>query len=194
MFEEWKVGNKWCFCLSTRFEWHLHKFNVYWIVSSVFFFLFGVGIWRLMLALYRWFVFDLQKEKSTFEVLETLEEKIRDIQDFSVSTQQRQKRFIGTFLLVSIGFYIICSVIFYFAFFPPTLQKRIIYSTPLLIFPFLWVYIELNIVVFGFTSHSGRIFDRVFNSVCFGMISGSCCVNHYSAGFSKEKSVEIRLN
>jgi len=28
-------------------------------------------------------------------------------------------------------------VIFYFAFFPPTLQKRIIYSTPLLIFPFL---------------------------------------------------------
>lgn len=78
-----------------------------------------------------------QKEKTTFEILEDLETKIKDIESYSISTQERQKRFVGNFLVFSIGLYVIASVIFYFAFFPTKWSKRIIYSTPLLIFPIL---------------------------------------------------------
>lgn len=83
------------------------------------------------------FIFHFQKEKTTFEVLEELETKIKDIENFSISTQARQKRFVGNFLVFSVGLYVIASVVFYFAFFPSTWSKRIIYSTPLLIFPIL---------------------------------------------------------
>lgn len=78
-----------------------------------------------------------QKEKTTIEILENLETKIKDIENFSISTQERQKRFVGNFLVTSIGLYVISSIIFYFAFFPSTWSKRISYSTPLLIFPIL---------------------------------------------------------
>lgn len=83
------------------------------------------------------FLLLMQKEKTIFEVLEELETKIKDIESFSISTQARQKRFVGSFLVFSVGLYVIASVVFYFAFFPSTWSKRIIYSTPLLIFPIL---------------------------------------------------------
>lgn len=86
------------------------------------------------------FTFFLQKEKTTVEILENLDTKIKDIENFSISTQERQKRFVGNFLVISIGLYVISSIIFFFAFFPSTWSKRIIYSTPLLIFPILWVF------------------------------------------------------
>lgn len=78
-----------------------------------------------------------QKVKTTVEILEDLDTKIKDIENFSISTQERQKRFVGNFLVISIGLYVISSIIFFYAFFPSTWSKRIIYSTPLLIFPIL---------------------------------------------------------
>ncbi|XP_055317806.1 endoplasmic reticulum junction formation protein lunapark-B [Sitodiplosis mosellana] len=83
-----------------------------------------------------------RKEKTTFEVLEELETKIKDIESFSISTQARQKRFVGNFLVFSVGLYVIASIVFYFAFFPSTWSKRIIYSTPLLIFPILIILLK----------------------------------------------------
>lgn len=83
-----------------------------------------------------------RKEKTTIERLEELETKIKDIESFSISTQARQKRFVGNFLVFSVGLYVIASIVFYFAFFPSTWSKRIIYSTPLLIFPILIVFLK----------------------------------------------------
>lgn len=78
-----------------------------------------------------------QKEKTTYQVLETLEEKIKKIEEFSASTQERQRRYVGNILVISIGLYVIAFVVFYFLFFPPTWLKRALYSTPLLVFPFV---------------------------------------------------------
>lgn len=78
-----------------------------------------------------------RKEKTTYEVLENLEEKIKDIEAYTISTQAQQKRFVGNFLVISIGLYILASLIFYFVFFPPTWNDRIIHSLPLLICPML---------------------------------------------------------
>ncbi|XP_058451319.1 endoplasmic reticulum junction formation protein lunapark-B [Malaya genurostris] len=78
-----------------------------------------------------------RKEKTTYEKLENLEEKIRDIEAYTISTQARQKRFVGNFLVISIGLYVLSSLVFYFAFFPPTWNERIIHSLPLLICPMI---------------------------------------------------------
>lgn len=76
-----------------------------------------------------------QGEKTTYQLLERLDEKIRSIEEFSISTQERQKRFVGNFLVISIGLYVISFAVFYFLFFPPTWLGRIAYTTPLLLFP-----------------------------------------------------------
>lgn len=78
-----------------------------------------------------------RKEKTTYEVLEKLEQDIKDIEEYSVSTQAQQKRFVGNFLVISIGLYVIGFIIFYFVFFPPTWTERITYSVPMLIIPLL---------------------------------------------------------
>uniref|UniRef100_A0A182Q1I5 Endoplasmic reticulum junction formation protein lunapark n=1 Tax=Anopheles farauti TaxID=69004 RepID=A0A182Q1I5_9DIPT len=78
-----------------------------------------------------------RKEKTTFEKLEGLEEKIKSLEEYTISTQERRKRFVGRFLVTSIALYVIGSLIFYFVFFPPTWNERIVYSVPLLICPIL---------------------------------------------------------
>lgn len=78
-----------------------------------------------------------RKEKTTLQVLEALEEKIKDIEAYTISTQERRKRFVARFLVTSIGLYVVASLIFYFAFFPPTWNERIVYSVPLLLCPII---------------------------------------------------------
>lgn len=97
---------------------------------------FGLDCW-IKMHLFRFVCSVLQKEKTKIQILEELEAKIKDIEDFSISTQARQKRFVGNFLVFSVGLYVIASIVFYFAFFPSTWSKRTIYSTPLLLFPIL---------------------------------------------------------
>lgn len=82
-------------------------------------------------------LFYLQKPKTTIEILENLEQNIKNIEEYSISTQARQKRYVGNFLVISIGLYILGFIIFYFAFFPPTWMERVTYSIPLLIFPLM---------------------------------------------------------
>uniref|UniRef100_U5EPS4 Endoplasmic reticulum junction formation protein lunapark n=1 Tax=Corethrella appendiculata TaxID=1370023 RepID=U5EPS4_9DIPT len=78
-----------------------------------------------------------RKEKTTYQILETLEEKITDIEQYTISTQERQKRFVANFLIISIGLYVLSFLTFYFVFFPPTWNERILHSLPLLICPLL---------------------------------------------------------
>ncbi|XP_055544080.1 endoplasmic reticulum junction formation protein lunapark-A [Wyeomyia smithii] len=89
-----------------------------------------------------------RKEKTTYEVLENLEEKIKDIEAYTISTQARQKRFVGNFLVISIGLYVIAFIVFYFAFFPPTWKERIIHSLPLLICPMIITLIKKSLAWF----------------------------------------------
>ena len=77
----------------------------------------------------------LQKEKTTYQQLECLEDKIRDIEEYSLSTQERKRKLVSYFLFISIGLYIFAAVVFCLFFFPPNFKDRIIYSTLFLIAP-----------------------------------------------------------
>lgn len=83
-----------------------------------------------------------RKEKTTYQILENLEEKISDLEAYTISTQERQKRFVANFLVISIGLYVISFAVFYFVFFPPTWNDRIIHSLPLLISPMIITLIK----------------------------------------------------
>ncbi|XP_037821455.1 LOW QUALITY PROTEIN: endoplasmic reticulum junction formation protein lunapark-A [Lucilia sericata] len=83
-----------------------------------------------------------RKEKSTQEVLEALQEKIDTLETFTVNTKEQKKRIVGNFLAVSIGVYVIAFVVFYFVYFPPTWQERIVYFVPLLLFPIIIILLR----------------------------------------------------
>lgn len=89
-----------------------------------------------------------RKEKTTYELLENLEEKIKDIETFTITTQERQKRFVANFLVISIVLYVLSSLVFYFVFFPPTWNERIIHSLPLLICPMIITLIKKSLAWF----------------------------------------------
>lgn len=89
-----------------------------------------------------------RKEKTTYELLENLEEKIKDIETYTITTQERQKRFVGNFLVISIVLYVLSSLVFYFVFFPPTWNERIIHSLPLLICPMIITLIKKSLAWF----------------------------------------------
>lgn len=89
-----------------------------------------------------------RKEKTTYQLLENLEEKIKDIETFTITTQERQKRFVANFLVISIVLYVLSSLVFYFVFFPPTWNERIIHSLPLLICPMIITMIKKSLAWF----------------------------------------------
>ncbi|GAB0089885.1 Endoplasmic reticulum junction formation protein lunapark [Sergentomyia squamirostris] len=95
-----------------------------------------------------------RKKESSFQVLEKLEKKISEIENYSIETQKRQKRYIGNFIVASFGVFIICFGVFYFFFFPPTWSDRILYSWPLLCFP---------IIIFAVRRILNWYFDRKLN-------------------------------
>ncbi|KAM7345814.1 zinc-ribbon metal-binding protein lunapark [Cochliomyia hominivorax] len=78
-----------------------------------------------------------RREKSTEQVLEALQEKIDTLETFTVNTQEQKKRIVSNFLAVSVGVYVIAFVAFYFIYFPPTWQERLVYFIPLLLFPII---------------------------------------------------------
>lgn len=84
-----------------------------------------------------------RKEQSTEKKLELLEEKIQTLEKYTYYTQEQKKRFVGTFLAVSVGVYVIAAIaIFYFVYFPRTWKERCLYIVPLLIFPFLIIWLR----------------------------------------------------
>lgn len=59
-----------------------------------------------------------KREKTTYEKLEALEIKIKEIEEYSDLYQLKQKRFVGNLLLYGIGTSILAFLTFYFAFLP----------------------------------------------------------------------------
>lgn len=78
-----------------------------------------------------------KKEKSTYQKLEELEIKIKELENYTQEYQLRQRRFIGNLLLYGIGTSVLAFVTFYFAFLPDTLEKKILYSIPIFSLPIL---------------------------------------------------------
>ncbi|XP_043510988.1 endoplasmic reticulum junction formation protein lunapark-A isoform X2 [Frieseomelitta varia] len=78
-----------------------------------------------------------RRKKTTIEILEDLDSKIKEIERYGYSTEQRHKKIVGTLILYSVILYIITAFIFYFYFFPASLYDQIFYIIPLLIFPIL---------------------------------------------------------
>ncbi|KAG6802415.1 Protein lunapark-B [Apis mellifera caucasica] len=77
------------------------------------------------------------RKKTTIEILEDLDAKIKEIEKYGHSTEQKHKKIVGTLILYSVILYIITAFIFYFYFFPASLYDQIFYIIPLLIFPIL---------------------------------------------------------
>lgn len=92
------------------------------------------------------FTYDFQeKERSTYQILEEIEDKIRKIEEFSGQYQIKQKRFVRNVLLYGIGSSIIALVIFYFAFLPNSTDEKIyFYSIGVLVFPLMYAF-KLNL-------------------------------------------------
>ncbi|XP_033732993.1 endoplasmic reticulum junction formation protein lunapark-B-like [Pecten maximus] len=78
-----------------------------------------------------------RNKPSTIDVLEQIEKDITRLQKFRLRNQQQQKKFIGCLILYSIVLYIIAALVIYFVYFPPDWKNRLIYSSPLLVFPML---------------------------------------------------------
>ena len=78
-----------------------------------------------------------RKKKTTIEILENLDMKIKEIERYGQTTEQRHKKIVGTLILYSVILYIVTAFIFYFYFFPASLYDQIFYIIPLLIFPIL---------------------------------------------------------
>jgi uncharacterized membrane protein YdbT with pleckstrin-like domain len=78
-----------------------------------------------------------RKKKTTYEILEKLENEIQSIEEFRRSTEQTQKKMVGRFIFISVCVYCITALIFYFYFFPASAYERIIYIIPLIILPIL---------------------------------------------------------
>uniref|UniRef100_A0ABK9MQU6 Endoplasmic reticulum junction formation protein lunapark n=1 Tax=Glossina morsitans morsitans TaxID=37546 RepID=A0ABK9MQU6_GLOMM len=76
-----------------------------------------------------------RKNQDTTHLLESLQEQIESLEKYTFNTQEQKKRFVGNFLAVSIGVYVVAFAIFYFVYFPSTWRDRLLYSLPLFIFP-----------------------------------------------------------
>ncbi|XP_063976459.1 endoplasmic reticulum junction formation protein lunapark-A isoform X1 [Diachasmimorpha longicaudata] len=81
-----------------------------------------------------------RKKKTTIEVLEDLDSKIKEIQQYGQTTEQRHKKIVGTLIIYSVILYVVTAVLFYFYFFPAALYDQLFYIIPLLIFPLLIVF------------------------------------------------------
>ncbi|EDW02726.1 endoplasmic reticulum junction formation protein lunapark-A [Drosophila grimshawi] len=83
-----------------------------------------------------------RKEKSTTAVLEGLQLQIQELEKYVINTQERKRRFVTNFVGFTIGAYIVGFALFYFFYFPPTMNERIMYLVPLLLFPLLIVFLR----------------------------------------------------
>ncbi|KAG7157754.1 endoplasmic reticulum junction formation protein lunapark-A-like isoform X2 [Homarus americanus] len=78
-----------------------------------------------------------RRKKSTKELLEQIQEDVEAIEEYRETTEQKQKRLVGSLVLYSIVIYLAAALIFYFHYFPLTLQDQLLYATPFIVFPFL---------------------------------------------------------
>ncbi|CAL1545969.1 unnamed protein product [Lymnaea stagnalis] len=78
-----------------------------------------------------------KRQQTTIEVLEGIEKEITRLQRNRKENQDKLKKFVTSFLIYSIIVYIIAALVFFFLYFPETWGLRLVYSLPLLAFPFI---------------------------------------------------------
>ncbi|CAG5119008.1 unnamed protein product [Candidula unifasciata] len=78
-----------------------------------------------------------RRKQTTIEILEGIDKEISRLQRNRKVNQDRQKHIVTSLLIYSIVVYVFAAVIFFCVYFPDTWQLRLLYSLPLLVFPFL---------------------------------------------------------
>ncbi|XP_075219524.1 zinc-ribbon metal-binding protein lunapark [Lycorma delicatula] len=83
-----------------------------------------------------------RRKLTSLEELESIEEKIQDIEKYRLETEQRQKKVVGKLVVYSVGVYVLAAAVFYFLFFPASLRDRLFYIIPLLVFPIIVILVK----------------------------------------------------
>ncbi|XP_072396294.1 endoplasmic reticulum junction formation protein lunapark-B isoform X1 [Diabrotica undecimpunctata] len=83
-----------------------------------------------------------RKKKSTYEVLEKLENEIVSIEEFGRSTELYRKKIIGRFILLAVLTYFILACLIYYYYNRISSNNKLIYILPLVAFPFIVVIIK----------------------------------------------------
>ncbi|XP_005101430.2 endoplasmic reticulum junction formation protein lunapark [Aplysia californica] len=76
-------------------------------------------------------------KQTTYEILEGIDKDINRLQKNRKDNQERLKRFVTRLIIYSVVLYVIAAVVFFFLYLPDTWQLRFLYSSPLLVFPFI---------------------------------------------------------
>lgn len=82
-------------------------------------------------------LFMLQKKTTTYDQLEKLDSQIKEIEEYGVTTELKQRKVAGRFMLVSVFLYLVTALIFYFYLFPVDIYERILYIVPLIASPLM---------------------------------------------------------
>jgi len=78
-----------------------------------------------------------REKKTTIEILEDLDEQIKESQQYGQTMEQRHKKIVRTIIIYGSVFYVMIAFIIYFCFFPASLYDQFFYITRLLFFPIL---------------------------------------------------------
>ncbi|KAH9496058.1 hypothetical protein Btru_012615 [Bulinus truncatus] len=78
-----------------------------------------------------------RRPQTTIEILEQIDKDISHLQRNRKANQDKQKKLVATFLVYSVIVYILAAIIFFLLYFPEPWSLRLLYSLPLLLFPFL---------------------------------------------------------
>lgn len=63
--------------------------------------------------------------------------QIQYLEKYVINTQERKRRFVTNFVGITIGVYVVGLALWYFLYFPKTMQELIMFLVSLLIFPVL---------------------------------------------------------
>ncbi|XP_017066272.1 endoplasmic reticulum junction formation protein lunapark [Drosophila eugracilis] len=83
-----------------------------------------------------------RKEKSTETVLEGLQTQIQALEKYMINTEERKRRFVTNFVAICLGAYVVGFGLWYFFYFPPTVQECFMYLVPLLLFPIVIIFLR----------------------------------------------------
>jgi len=78
-----------------------------------------------------------RKKVTTVEQLENIDKEVVRLETTKKNNVASQRKIIGSLLIYSVFIYFIGAVIFYLYYMPESLADKVLYSTPLLIFPIL---------------------------------------------------------
>lgn len=68
-------------------------------------------------------------------MLEGLQTQIQALEKYMINTEERKRRFVTNFVGFTIGAYIVGFGLWWYFYFPPTMQECFMYLVPLLLFP-----------------------------------------------------------